>query len=269
MLMDSVTVLLHRLGVAYMAIMNPVFRVRREPDRRAAGHRCPPPDADASRRRHRRDLDPRPAVRSRSIPRRVAEAERLLPSVLADARQVALDSRAMNGDAAQSGRRARRRPRGTVPQPRPQGRRGAVALAGRRAFRAAGLPALPGARRAGLGRPVQPPRRAPAARRRAAAAHRQRRPAGAGAGHDSQLPALRRLPVHRGRPRTAPAHQADRAPVRRPVHRRRDERQRAGDPADLAAGQRRARDGAARPEPSRPAAARHHPDHSALGAVRA
>ena len=31
MLMDSVTVLLHRLGVAYIAIMNPVFRVRRDP----------------------------------------------------------------------------------------------------------------------------------------------------------------------------------------------------------------------------------------------
>ena len=31
MLMDSVTVLLHRLGVAYVAIMNPVFRVRRGP----------------------------------------------------------------------------------------------------------------------------------------------------------------------------------------------------------------------------------------------
>ncbi len=33
MLMDSVTVLLHRLGVAYKAIMNPVFRVRRGPER--------------------------------------------------------------------------------------------------------------------------------------------------------------------------------------------------------------------------------------------
>ncbi len=33
MLMDSVTVLLHRLGVAYKAIMNPVFRVRRGPTR--------------------------------------------------------------------------------------------------------------------------------------------------------------------------------------------------------------------------------------------
>ena len=31
MLMDSVTVLLHRLGVAYAAIMTPVFEVRRNP----------------------------------------------------------------------------------------------------------------------------------------------------------------------------------------------------------------------------------------------
>ena len=32
MLMDSVTVLLHRLGVAYVGIMNPTFQVRRGPD---------------------------------------------------------------------------------------------------------------------------------------------------------------------------------------------------------------------------------------------
>ena len=64
MLMDSVTVLLHRLGVAYKAIMNPVLRVRREPGRGAAGH----PAGLGSRqlpRRHRRGLDPRPAVRFR------------------------------------------------------------------------------------------------------------------------------------------------------------------------------------------------------------
>src|SRR6201995_2442417 len=30
MLLDSVTVLLHRLGVSYLAIMNPVFHVRRD-----------------------------------------------------------------------------------------------------------------------------------------------------------------------------------------------------------------------------------------------
>src|ERR1700756_1627266 len=32
MLLDSVTVLLHRLGVGYAGIMNPVFAVRRNPD---------------------------------------------------------------------------------------------------------------------------------------------------------------------------------------------------------------------------------------------
>ena len=46
--------------------------------------------------------------------------KRLLPSVLADARQVALDSPAMIRHAAQPGRRARHRSRGPVPQLRPQ-----------------------------------------------------------------------------------------------------------------------------------------------------
>ena len=40
MLMDSVTVLLHRLGVAYTAIMTPVFEVRSGPDRGAAARRA-------------------------------------------------------------------------------------------------------------------------------------------------------------------------------------------------------------------------------------
>ncbi len=60
MVMDSVTVLLHRFGVSYTAIMNPVFRVRRSPTRRTVGR------AAARRRRRvpggrRRVLDPRPA----------------------------------------------------------------------------------------------------------------------------------------------------------------------------------------------------------------
>ncbi len=50
MLLDSVTVLLHRLGVAYVALMNPVFRVRRSPVRRAAGRAT----AVGRRRRGRR-----------------------------------------------------------------------------------------------------------------------------------------------------------------------------------------------------------------------
>jgi len=92
MLMDSVTVLLHRVGVAYKAIMNPVFRVRR-----GAGGEL---------------LDIAPAAQapfsdgvdetwvhvqlSSAVDRRaLAEAERLLPRVMADGRQVALDSQAM------------------------------------------------------------------------------------------------------------------------------------------------------------------------------
>ena len=39
MLMDSVTVLLHRLGVAYVSIMNPRFTVRRGPAGELLGHR--------------------------------------------------------------------------------------------------------------------------------------------------------------------------------------------------------------------------------------
>ncbi|KQY06388.1 NAD-glutamate dehydrogenase [Mycobacterium sp. Root135] len=94
MLTDTVTVLLHRLGVAYTAIMNPVFRVRRDP---AGGlldvHPVNAPDA------------PRDGVDEAWIhvqlsptadPKAVAEAVELLPSVLGDARQVELDSAALD-----------------------------------------------------------------------------------------------------------------------------------------------------------------------------
>ena len=92
MLMDSVTVLLHRVGVAYKAIMNPTFRVRRG----AGGELLdivPSPQATFS------DGVDETWVHvqlSSSVDRRaLAEAERLLPRVLADARQVALDSESM------------------------------------------------------------------------------------------------------------------------------------------------------------------------------
>jgi glutamate dehydrogenase len=53
MLMDSATVLLHRLGVAYRAIMNPVFRVRRGPTGELLeiepGVRCRVPRAASTR----------------------------------------------------------------------------------------------------------------------------------------------------------------------------------------------------------------------------
>ncbi|MCU1694956.1 MAG: NAD-specific glutamate dehydrogenase [Mycobacterium sp.] len=94
MLMDSVTVLLHRLGVAYSAIMNPTFRVRRDTSGQLVDM-WPAADPDA----------PRDGVDETWIhvalspsvdTRKVAEAAETLPNVLADARQVANDSAALN-----------------------------------------------------------------------------------------------------------------------------------------------------------------------------
>ncbi|WP_408633352.1 NAD-glutamate dehydrogenase [Mycolicibacterium arenosum] len=94
MLMDSVTVLLHRLGVAYTAIMNPVFRVRRDPsgvllDLAPAADPAAPRDAAEESWIH-------VALSGSSDPKAVAEAAHLLPSVLADARQVAIDAGALS-----------------------------------------------------------------------------------------------------------------------------------------------------------------------------
>jgi len=92
MLMDSVTVLLHRVGVAYVAIMNPVFRVRRG----ATGEIleiAPPYDATFGDGTDETwvHVQLSNSVDSRAL----AEAETLLPRVLADARQVVVDSTAM------------------------------------------------------------------------------------------------------------------------------------------------------------------------------
>ena len=92
MLMDSVTVLLHRLGVAYKAIMNPVFRVRRGPTGELLEIQ---PASDAA---FEDGIDESwiHVELAGSVDRKsLAEAEHLLPNVLADARQVALDSGAM------------------------------------------------------------------------------------------------------------------------------------------------------------------------------
>ena len=93
MLMDSVTVLLHRLGVAYVAIMNPIFRVRRGPTGDLLSIALTPGEGVV-----RDGIDETwiHVQLSPSVDRRaLAEAARLLPNVLADARQVALDSEAM------------------------------------------------------------------------------------------------------------------------------------------------------------------------------
>ncbi|MGH3562718.1 MAG: NAD-glutamate dehydrogenase, partial [Mycobacterium sp.] len=98
MLMDSVAVLLHRLGVAYLGIMTPVFTVRRngsgelrsvEPQTRQTQVR-PAGGGD------RIDETWIHVQLSPSVDRKaLAEAERLLPNVMADVRQVATDSTAM------------------------------------------------------------------------------------------------------------------------------------------------------------------------------
>ena len=98
MLMDSVTVLLHRLGVPYVALMHPALRVRRDPDGNLL---------EASPAEHAAESDTAGAealaeswihiqLSERVNRRAVAEVVRLLPMVVADARQVAQDSAALS-----------------------------------------------------------------------------------------------------------------------------------------------------------------------------
>jgi glutamate dehydrogenase len=90
MLMDSVTVLLHRLGVAYTAIMNPVFHVRRDDAGDLLTVRPNDSGGDGIDETwiHVQLL---PSVDRNAL----HEAERLMPGVLADLRRVAADSTAM------------------------------------------------------------------------------------------------------------------------------------------------------------------------------
>ncbi|MEB3067619.1 NAD-glutamate dehydrogenase [[Mycobacterium] vasticus] len=90
MLMDSVAVLLHRLGVAYVGIMSPVFTVQRD----AAGEllSVEPRSADGAMGAEAWiHVQLSPTVNRNTL----AETECLLPDVMADVRQVAIDSTAM------------------------------------------------------------------------------------------------------------------------------------------------------------------------------
>ncbi len=93
LLLDSVTVLMHRLGVAYVALMNPVFQVRRNPAGELLDVRPlsdgPAGDAIEESWIH---IQLSPSVNRKAL----AEAQRMLPMVVADARQVAQDSTALN-----------------------------------------------------------------------------------------------------------------------------------------------------------------------------
>ncbi len=95
LLMDSVTVLLHRLGVAYKAIMNPILRVRRDHSGELLDIQ---PAAEADKSHKAVDEAWIHVQLSSSVdPAAVDEVRKLLPTVLADARQVAIDSRALTG----------------------------------------------------------------------------------------------------------------------------------------------------------------------------
>lgn len=93
MVMDSVTVLLHRFGVSYTAIMNPVFRVQRGPTGELLDIR---PHAEVGASQEGVDetwihVQLAQAADSKAL----TQVAQLLPGVLADARQVAIDSNAM------------------------------------------------------------------------------------------------------------------------------------------------------------------------------
>jgi glutamate dehydrogenase len=91
MLMDSVTVLLHRLGVAYTAIINPVFEVRRSPDGDLLSVEPKTNGRPESVDEAWIHVQLSPSVDRNAL----AQVERLLPGVLADVRRVAADSAAM------------------------------------------------------------------------------------------------------------------------------------------------------------------------------
>ena len=112
MLMDSVTVLLHRLGVAYTAIMNPVFRARRGP---SGDLLAIEPASDAPFGDGIDEIWIHVQLAESVDPKAVEEVKRLLPGVLADARQVALDSTSMAAMLRQPVGRTRLRPWGRFP----------------------------------------------------------------------------------------------------------------------------------------------------------
>jgi glutamate dehydrogenase len=93
MLMESMTVLLNRLHVAYIAIMSPVFRVHRDSEGDLL-EMSPAQENGSSR-----DTIDEAWIHVQLAPsvdrKTMAEAETQLPTVLADARQVALDADAM------------------------------------------------------------------------------------------------------------------------------------------------------------------------------
>jgi glutamate dehydrogenase len=91
MLLDSVMVLLHRLGVAYAGIMTPVFDVHRSPTGDLLSVEPKAPGASQFDGEAWIHVQLSPSVESKAL----AEVERLLPKVLTDVEQVAADAAAL------------------------------------------------------------------------------------------------------------------------------------------------------------------------------
>ncbi|WP_301146548.1 NAD-glutamate dehydrogenase [Mycobacterium simiae] len=91
MLMDSITVLLHRLGVPYLALMTPVFDVQRDPAGELISIEPKAPGTPQYVGEAWIHIQFVPSVDTKAL----AEVERLLPKVLSDVQQVAADSAAM------------------------------------------------------------------------------------------------------------------------------------------------------------------------------
>jgi len=102
MLLESVAVLLNRLGIAYIAILSPVFRVRRSPDGVLEEIRTTRDGDELGRRARGRDISDgideawiHVELAAGADRKALAEAERQLPSVVSDAHRVAHDTEAM------------------------------------------------------------------------------------------------------------------------------------------------------------------------------
>ncbi|HWF28795.1 MAG TPA: NAD-glutamate dehydrogenase [Mycobacterium sp.] len=91
MLMDSVTVLLHRLGVTYAALMTPVFEVHRSPTGELLSVEPKARDAPQYVGEAWMHMQLPLSVDSKAL----AEVERLLPKVLGDVQRVATDAAAL------------------------------------------------------------------------------------------------------------------------------------------------------------------------------
>jgi glutamate dehydrogenase len=91
MLMDSVTVLLHRLGVSYTAMMTPVFEVHRGPTGKLLSIEPKAQGTSPYEGEAWIDVQLSPSVDSKTL----TEVEQLLPKVLADVQLVAADAATM------------------------------------------------------------------------------------------------------------------------------------------------------------------------------